>query len=78
MRHEVRKKGLEKLLLKGKIQGKGQRERQRPKYVDGQTLVLGGSAAEVLLVVDRIGRGKAARFPQSRGWFYINSPLKDI
>ena len=44
--HVVRKGGLEKLVIEGKINGKRQRGRQRLKYVEGLALTAGCDAVD--------------------------------
>ena len=46
--HVVRKGGLEKLVLEGKIDGKRQRGRQRLKYLDGLAFAAGCGAVDNL------------------------------
>jgi len=54
--HVIRKEGLEKLILEGKIEGKRQRGRQRLRYMDGLASAVGCSVVEVLRRAgDRIG-----------------------
>ena len=46
--HVVRKEGLEKLVLEGKINGKRQRERRRSNYMEGLASATGYGAVELL------------------------------
>ena len=50
--HVIRKGGLEKLVLEGKINGKRQRGRQRLKYLDGLTSATGYGAVDILRQAD--------------------------
>ena len=54
--HIERKRGLEKLVLEGKIKGKRQRGRKRLDYMEGLALAAGCGAVDVLRRVgDRVG-----------------------
>ena len=51
--HVIRKGGLEKLVLEGKINGKRQRGRQRLKYLEGLASATGyGGAVDILRRAD--------------------------
>ena len=54
--HVMRKGGLEKLVLEGKINGKRQRGRQRLKYLEGLASATEYGAVDILRRVDdRVG-----------------------